>query len=268
MTSAENAIYRNEPLADDCREVFSRNWGVGYAWYRTYIEAMYLWLSNINLERPNELFSVPVLFQTPERAFADKIRPTINRETVNLPIISFTLSSIAFDRQRLMSLPAINGRWEKHKQVDGTWIIVSKPMPWQLNFNVTCWGRYFLDLDFISYNLLSRFTPDSYLRPADTGIPSKIALTSMTDTSTLEPGQATDRILRHDYAFQIEAWMPLPERRVGSIQGVDVILASDFSEVLDTDISNVINVIEGSFDTGPEFQSGPATAQVIVTESE
>lgn len=225
-----NRIISDEPKLKDCRTQFSRDWGVGIPWTRGYNEGMMKWLSGITLERPEEPYAIDVIYQTPERAFADLVSNRVNAQIV-LPVISFIMTGMSFDWQRLSSPPNIV--YSKRK-IGERYQLEPKPMPWVLNYNVTVWGKFQQDLDIIAYKILSRFTPDSYLIAY--GTPNLLKFQSHSDTSDLEPSD-TDRILRHDYQFDVEAWMQLPFREVGQIEGVTLNLTNDPDCIIESDLS-------------------------------
>lgn len=219
---------RNEPLGDDCREKFSRDWGIAYAWFRTYNEAMFNWLSCINLGKPDVANDVPVLFSTPERAFADTVRPRVEGQ-VDIPLISFTLTGAEFDFDRFKPSSLLFSK----QQVGDRWQLGKRAMPWELNYNVSVWTKFYEDLDIIGYYLMSRFTPKSYLLV--NGRASEVSFTGHSDNSDLEPGVDEDRKLRHDYQFKVDAWMSLPFTEVGSVQRAIVVLQDneDFDDPID-----------------------------------
>ena len=189
---------REEQLGKDCREQFSRSWNIAFNHQRGYNEAMAAWLDNVILDRPEEPLCVPVKYQTPERAFANFVIPRVNAQ-VDLPIMTFILTSSSFDRERFYSPPNPNIIWRKTR-IGNEWRLENRPTPWEFTYNVTLWAKFQDDLDIVAYQLLSRFTPDSYLW-AFNGVPAKIDFVSHTDTSDLEGGETRDRVLRNDYTF-------------------------------------------------------------------
>jgi hypothetical protein len=235
-----NNLIREEPIGDDCREKFSRDWGVSIPWFYGYNEAMMRWLSGITLERPEEPLQIEVMYQTPERAFADIMSNRVNAQIV-LPAISFLMTGASFDWSRFTSPPNIN---YITRQIGNRWQKEPKPTPWILNYNVTVWAKFQEDLDMIAYRLLSRFTPDSYLNAY--GAPALMQFQSHSDTSDLEPAD-TDRILRHDFQFDVLGWMQLPFTEVGRIEGVTYNFTGDPEEVVDSDCVDTISVQEGDF---------------------
>jgi hypothetical protein len=258
---------RDEELSSyDCREQYSRDWGVSFPWVKTWNEAMLLWLSHIKVERPEEPLDVPVMYQTPARAFAEITMPTVN-DQIALPIITFTLSGQNYDANRNWG-GYFFPNFGRSRTADG-WQIQRKPMPWELTYVVTIWTKYQIDMDIIMYRLLSRFTPDSYITAY--GIAARTQLTNHTNTSDLEPGEATDRMIRNDLSLKVDAWMVLPELQVGQIEGVDIILDNDKSTDIDVnfDLSQDINIVEGDFDLdGSIAAREPQSPQVITTEEE
>jgi hypothetical protein len=258
---------RNEEVGDDCREQFSRNFAgtIAHPIWRGWNEAMLLWLSNVKLGRPEEPNDVPVLYQTPERAYAEYVRPTTN-DQVQLPVISFAHAGADFNRERFFGSKGMVFQ----RTFDGSkYQVARKPMPWDINYVVTIWTKYQQDMDVVLYNYISRFTPDSYLQW--NGIPAKLSLTSVTDTGILEPGEATDRVLRQDLSFTAEAWVQQPEQEVGVIGGVDITLDNDnnVDNSIIFDISQDTNIIEGDFSLDDQQSSNgrePQSAQVVTED--
>lgn len=208
-------VTRNEPLDSEFRETYSRDWKLYSSWARAYHQGFREWLSGISEGRPEtQGVTIPTIFATPERAFADYVRPRVESQT-DLPVISFTMTGLSFEQSRFRPtyLP-----FHKTNLGDGRWQLQPRAMPWEINYNVTVWARFYETLDLVSYALMSRFTPKSYLLV--NGIASQIDMMGHNDSSTLEPGADQDRILRHDYQFKVDAWMLMPYREVGSISEI------------------------------------------------
>lgn len=214
---------RQEQKDVECREYFSRDWGIYFPWFRAYNLGMKEWLSWINEGRPETQGSfIPVIFATPERAFADFVRPRVEGQ-VDLPVISFALTAINFDQARFKpSYLPFNRR-----KIGDKWQLIPRSMPWDINYNVTVWSRFYETLDIVSYALLSRFTPKSYLYA--NGAASEISFQGHSDSSTLEPGADQDRVLRHDYQFKVNGWMPMPYKEVGSIRDIIIWITNELN---------------------------------------
>lgn len=258
---------RDEELDAQCREYYSHDWGITFPWYRTYNEAMKQWLSCIREPRPEvENRDIPVVYATPERAFASLISPRVEGQP-DIPIISFVMTGVSWDADRFSN---IFTPWDR-TLVDGKWRLQSKPMPWNLSYNVSVWTKFAVTLDYVGYTLLSRFTPKSYIKPF--GFPvSEVSFTGHSDTSALEPGQ-DDRLLRHDYQFEIKAWMPMPYREVGQIGNVFIAIDSDEdAEPVYAGGTDTVTVSEGQFtvdaDTGGNFATPIGVTTREVDESE
>ena len=237
-----NQIQRDEPKdSKTCREKYSQDWGISFSWLEGYNLGMAAWLSGIYLDRPEEPYQVPVMYQTPERAFADKIRPRINDQTA-LPIISFVETGTTFDNERYVSPPSLI---YSRRKVGKKWQLEPKPMPWIINYNVTVWTKYKEDMDRIHYYLMSRFTPESYIVAYNS--PAKIIVQSHSDTSDYESTDG-DRVLRNDFQFDVLAWMQLPYRETGRIEGITLNLTGDIYEEINSSADKEVDVVEGNFD--------------------
>lgn len=233
-------LQRNEPKGPDCREYYSRDWGIAYSWHKTYTEAVYLWLTKINEGRPETPQDIPVVFATPERAFADVIRPRVEGQ-VDIPLISFAFTGSTFDQKRF--LPS-NIVWEKLK-VGDKWRVSPKPLPWNLSYNITVWAKFHQTLDIVAYTLLSRFTPSSYLYVE--GRPALIRFGGHNDSSTLESND-DDRILRQDFQIEVEAWMPLPYQETNSVDEVGIVITGDPNKSVESPPGGGISIDNESFD--------------------
>ena len=213
-------------VGEFCREEFSQDVGMYFAWFKTYNTAMQNWLSGIKENRPEtQNVEIPVLMSTPERALSDLKRPRVEGQ-VDLPVITFTMTGASFEQSRFVpsTIPFIRER------VGDKWILQPKPMPWELNYNISVFAKYMVTLDIVAYALFSRFTPKSYL--SVNGAASMITFTGHNDSSQLEPGANADRILRHDYQFKVDAWMPLPYKEVGMIRNIIIQVTNDLENDL------------------------------------
>lgn len=228
-------------MSDIEKEPYSNAYlGVIVKAFKDHHEGMYSWLSNIGLPPEAGRPTVPVVYATPERAFAKVVAPQAEGQ-VDLPVITYYCSGMNLNQQRRFLPPYV--QFQKQKVGDG-WRLYSKAMPWDLTYNVTVITNKVNQADIINWQIITRFTPNSYIKLGRAAICLK--LESAVDTSSLEPGKDKDRIVRRDYTINAEGWLELPYQDVGSIGSVitelnDAIMNCRFGEGNELNREFVIN---------------------------
>jgi hypothetical protein len=225
-------------MSDSQYDYFShRTLGVGFKVWAEYHSAIKTWLSDISKWRGGRIYGkYPVIYSTPELAFARDIAP-LNQGNPDLPMFSFFLSSVSFNKDRwfVPSLPGLT--WEKEavgQDADGNpteWRLYFKSLPYDLNYSISLWHKEEFEAEYADYDILSRFRPLSYVQA--NGADSPIHIESISDSSELEPGVAADRRLRRTYSIRVEGWLPLPWEQVSRIENI----SSTLTDVDITDIS-------------------------------
>jgi hypothetical protein len=268
MTSTQPSL---EPISPaDGRSEYARDWGIYTRWLRGYNQAMKDWLTGINLGLPETEKDIPVIMSTPQRAFAAIVRPLAESQ-VDIPAISFTMTGLSPEASR--SKPAF--LQAQRIKIGDKWQIHHRAQAWMINYNVTVWTQHMDDLDYVSYALLSRFTPKSYVNVS--GIASELTFIGHSDNSELEPGADKDRVLRHDYQFKIDAWMQMPYNEVGSVKQIWMIMNNDLDhptvdEVLadPTVVPQDVNIVTGDFLplATDEVNNSPRQLPGVYTEPE
>lgn len=203
-----------------------RTFGLSLRVWTPYNRAMEGWLAGISKEKDGHVVgTIPVLYATPEKAFARREAP-LNEGRPDIPMISFYLSSIdmAFDR--------VNGFFPSFRPFERTSVpgsdrVRSYPrmLPVNLSYSVNLWAKHIYETHLVDWDLLSRMRPYSYLNVYGADCP--LYFESVSDSSDLEPGAQSDREIRRDYSFRVEGWLPLPYTEEARLQKITIGMTDD-----------------------------------------
>jgi len=237
--------------------------GLYFLAWDSYNRAIYHWLSGIKVYNKTKHNDVNVLFNTPERAHARLIAPQTNQR-VTIPALSFYINSVSQDLNRQF-FPTVHP-WTTIPTYDSdgnvvSWQRHSKALPYDLSYTVTLWYKYDFEMQQVEANLLWRFTPLSYIM--GNGAVSPIYLESISDSSDLEVGPETDRVMRRTYSLRVDAWLPLPYQEFDPLSNINIgmVGASVFSDDIgannitgDSEIDNINSQLFDNLDENVDIR--------------
>jgi len=203
-----------------------RTSGLSLRVWRAYNMAMEDWLSGISKDKDGQTYgTIPVLYATPEKAFARREAP-LNEGRPDIPMISFYLTSfdLAFDR--------VNGFLPsfipfERVRVPGSDRVRSVPrmLPVNISYQVNLWAKHVYEVQLVDWDLVSRMRPYSNIHVYGADCP--VRLESASDSSDLEPGSTDDRQIRRDYSFRVEGWVPLPYTEDDRLKKITIGMTDD-----------------------------------------
>lgn len=166
-------------------------------------------------------YSIPCVFATPERAFA-QIKSQIARrrgiqieqiKTVPLPIASLTRVTQSIDLSRY-----VRHRFNRLYYVpsEDKYIGMDRPNPWDMVYQVDVWARTFEALDDLTTQINLWLRADEFYLTVNHPFPmnERIVLTQfqgMADNSRLNTGTEEKRTLRRTFTFVVHGWVVHPE---------------------------------------------------------
>ncbi len=208
--------------------------------------------------------SVKVVYATPERAIAKYVVPIRNKQT-DIPVVGFYLAGIAYSSEKNTAVENLETIYDKDNN------IASRMKPLQvyaLTYVVNIWTKLQMDMDIVLYQLLTQFTPFRYLAvesnvdykdyenrerhyPMENGpeqgrtwddVNEKwvkkpgqwfpMLMESVNDTSSLEPGEAGDRLVRYDVNITCDrAYLPIGGFEYKTVQELEINTVTDLLTV-------------------------------------
>lgn len=96
-----------------------------------------------------------------------------------------------------------------------------RPVPYLVSYNITIWTERKRDMEYIMYQIMTRFNPMAEFRMTDGKVAGSVQLRygNVTDASDKEMGFDQYATVRYELTTQAEAWLPLPERIVKTVMG-------------------------------------------------
>ena len=113
-------------------------------------------------------------------------------------------------------------------------IKVFRPLPYLVEYKMYVWGERKRDLDYILYQILTRFSPLAEFWMNDGKIAGTVVLKfgGSTDASDKEVGFDQYANCRYEISMTAEAWLPLPEKMVPTVLGRVTVLQERVGQIL------------------------------------
>jgi len=156
-----------------------------------------------------------------------------------LPVASVSRTSHNFNAEKYS--PAYHPMTMKYLNTRGTMSArVFRPTPWLVDYEMTIWTEHKLDVEYILYQVLTRFNPLAEFRMFDGKLEGNVQMkfNGSTDASDKEAGYDQHANVRYEVTFTAEAWLPLPEKIVPTVLGRVASLKERAGDILAASISN------------------------------
>jgi len=186
--------------------------------FRNYSVAIKKFLiENCYLSRYPRNENILVSYMTPPRAFVKFVIPIINGAPTQ-PVISFHLSG--YERQ---SNQSHLGFVKENQYISETSIVKSVPAPliYKLTYSLIIYTRLQSDMDVVLYQILTAADPNKKGIDIVDGQWTEIGATDPRDETTLEPGDAQDKVIRFGLDLYVpRAYLPKPYEEYEAIESV------------------------------------------------
>jgi len=158
----------------------------------------------------------------------------LDANRIQLPVMSINRTGFRWDATRFT--PPY--RWTKQRFVnsDGSRAaLMYRPWPCQVDYTFSIWGERKRDVEYATYQIVTRFNPLAELKIEYETVKGNIRgkLGDVTDSSDIDIGANELAKVRYDLSSTWEAWLPLPEKVVPTILGRVGIVAEDSGVILD-----------------------------------
>jgi hypothetical protein len=152
---------------------------------------------------------------------------------VRLPVAAISREGHEFNSEKFS--PPYHAMTARYLSSRGDQVAkVYRPTPWLVDYNLTIWAERKRDVEYIIYQVLTRFNPLAEFRMFDGKIEGNVQLRygGSTDASDKEAGFDTYAKVRYEVTVVAEAWLPLPEKIVKTVLGRVVTFQENVGEIL------------------------------------
>jgi hypothetical protein len=210
------------------------------------------------IDEDGKAWPIPVVLGPPEKAVAAIVQDNVRKDEtlvvdrIKLPLMALTQKSIDYDLNRYTYHKALNyfrgpdgkpGITIKEQFEKDTVFGFARGIPINIGYSLTAWTMYREDMNQILEQILSKFSQIAYIRV--TGVPWEVIvkLDSMANNMDSEPGDQKIRIVKYEFNFTVQTYIPQPIQRRKAILKTKVDFVDGLTE---EEITEVIARIEES----------------------
>jgi len=156
-----------------------------------------------------------------------------------LPVAAISRESMEFNSEKFS--PTYHAMTARYLSTRGDQVAkVYRPTPWLVDYKIIIWAERKRDIEFILFQILTRFNPLAEFKMSDGKIACNVQLRfgSATDASDKEAGFDQHANVRYEVATTAEAWLPLPEKIVKTVLGRVVTLQEKLGHIFVASKSN------------------------------
>ncbi len=145
----------------------------------------------------------------------------IKRGRVSLPVMSIKRENQEYFVEKFSTPHGLYFR-KRFANCEGSSIVLTnRPVPCKVNYSLSVWAEHKRDLEYIQYQIVTRFNPIAEFLTEDEYLKMTLVLHYDGMTTAVDdevpPDQRQNK--RYDYNIHMEGYLPLPERIVPSILG-------------------------------------------------
>lgn len=201
------------------------------------------------IDEDGKAHPVPIIYGSQERAVAMILQDNVRKDEslvvdrIKLPMMAIVQSGINFNQQRYtyhrakdflrdnQGRPSLtfNEKYEKD-----TVFGVTRGLPVDINYTLSVWTAYIEDINQIFEQIILKFSPVAYIKVRGVHWEIQVKLDTIANTIDTEPGDQKSRIVKYEYSFTVESYIPQPMYRYKSVLSTKIDLFNDVDE-------NVIN---------------------------
>lgn len=219
---------------------------------------MDLFTNVVVINDEGEYFPVPIIYATQERAVAYILQDNMRKDNsgvvdrIRLPIMSLYSSGIAFDINRYTYHKAIDygrgmradfkpGYTVKECYERDTVFGFAKGIPVNVTYNLYVWTMYVEDMNQIVEQIITKFSPMAYIRVRGINLEVGVKLDSIANNLNVEPGDKANRVVKYQFNFTAEAYIPQPIERKKAVLKTKIDV---FNKVDEEKITEVLDRLE------------------------
>jgi T4-like virus Myoviridae tail sheath stabiliser len=204
----------------------------------------------IVIDEQGSTHAVPIIWATQERAVAAIVQENIRKDDslvvdrIKLPMLAMNDSDFSFDSERYTYHRNLNYRTDlRPDQKPGFTIrekynrdtIFGQPrgIPVNIGYQLFAWTLYKEDMNQIVEQIMLKFSPIAYIRVQGVYWETIVKLESVANNENLEPGNTALRVIKWQFNFKAETYIPQPLARKKAVlkTKVDIVNAIDENEI-------------------------------------
>lgn len=207
------------------------------------------------LNEDGKAFPVPIVWGTQERAVAaimfDNVRKdnSLVVDRIRLPLLSIHQSDLQFNQDRYTYHQATNwlrdirpdykpGFTKQEYKPRDTVFGTARGIPVDLSYTLMAWTLYIEDMNQIVEQIITKFSPIAYIRVRGVQWETAVKLESLANNLETEPGDKNLRVIKYQFNFKAETYIPQPIKREKAVLDMRVdffnhIDEEEMTEVLD-----------------------------------
>ena len=220
------------------------------------------------IDEDGKAYPVPIVWGTQEKAVAaitfDNVRKdnSLVVDRIRLPIMAIFNNSLSFNQDRYVYHKAVDylrryrsdskpGFTVKEKYERDTIFGMARGIPIDIGYTLYLWTLYLEDMNQLVEQVVTKFSPIAYIQAR--GIPweTGVKLESIANNIDLEPGDQAIRVIKYEFNFTVEAYIPQPIVRQKAVLNTKVDFVNDIDEKNIDDIltrmEESVEELKGSF---------------------
>lgn len=189
-------------------------------------EAMLDLFSNIVVIDDNgRAIPVPRILGTQERAVAAIVQTNVRQDNsivvdrIKLPMIAIHPSGYQMNQQRYIYHQAIDwlrdvsgkpGLFKSEKFKRDTVFGQAWGIPMDISYNMIVWTKYIEDMNQIFEQVIGKFSPIAYITVQGVRYETIVSLDSIANNLDYEPGAQAERVIKFQFGFTVQTFIPQP----------------------------------------------------------
>lgn len=179
------------------------------------------------LDEDGKSHKVPLIHGSQEKAVAWILQENVRKDNslvvdrIRLPMMSLWMSDIQLNMERYTYHRALDyarsnradnkpGYAIKERYERDTVFGVSRGVPVDMSFTLGAWTGYMEDMEQIITSIYLKSTPDTYINVRGVSWQSRVKLLSTSNLLDTEPGDQNLRIIKYEFNFVAETYIPQP----------------------------------------------------------
>lgn len=157
-----------------------------------------------------------------------------------LPVAALSRESHEFNENKFS--PRYHAMTYRYLNTRGNMVAkVHRPVPFLVNYKMNIWAESKRDIEYIIYQILTRFNPLAEFRMYDGKLQGNVQLryNGCNDASDKETGHDQNAKVRYEVSMAAESWLPLPETIVPTVLGSVTTTRESGGDVLFSSIGNL-----------------------------
>lgn len=200
------------------------------------------------LDEDGKAWPVPIIFGTQEKAVAVILQNNVRKTNIPvvdrpmLPALALAQNGIEYSKDRYIYHKAKMlfrdatgkpGNYASEKYQRDTVFGIAAGIPIDISYTLYAWTRYIEDMNQILEQIIPKFSLLAYINIQNIPWEIGVSLDSMSNNIEMEPGDKSVRVVKYQFNFTAQSYIPQPITRNKSVLEIktDYFNAVDPSEI-------------------------------------